>query len=89
MDINLDIFRDLPISLSFNSSKWYFHIAGVTTDLSQPYLISSEHNLIKNKIVLLRSLRNQNYLINYSLYIHVMNSFLKICLYDYDKNWLV
>jgi len=82
VDINLDIFRDLPISLSFNSSKWYFHIAGVTTDLSQPYLVSSEHNLIKNKIVLLRSLRNRNYLINYNFLNEYNEDFIFIGLKD-------
>ena len=35
IDVNLDLFRDLPINLMFNFSRWYFHLTGVQTNLSE------------------------------------------------------
>lgn len=49
-----------------NSSKWYFHITGVHADLHKPFLDTQEHDKIKNKIVISRSLRNKNTFIDYS-----------------------
>jgi hypothetical protein len=65
IDINLDLFRDMPGKPS-NSSKWYFHITGVHADLHKPFLDTQEHDKIKNKIVISRSLRNKNSFIDYS-----------------------
>jgi len=65
IDINLDLFRDMPGKPS-NSSKWYFHITGVHADLHKPFLDTQEHDKIKNKIVISRSLRNRNPFIDYS-----------------------
>lgn len=65
-DINLDLFRDFPFSLSFNSLKWYSHIAGEILDLKETFLESTEHSKIKNKIVIVRSFRARNHLINYN-----------------------
>jgi hypothetical protein len=65
IDINLDLFRDMPGKPS-NSSKWYFHITGVHADLHKPFLDTQEHDKIKNKIVISRSLRNKNTFIDYS-----------------------
>ena len=66
IDINLDLFRDLPISLNFNSCRWYFHLTGAHVDLSAPYLNSTEHNSVKDKIVILRTFRYRNHFINYN-----------------------
>ena len=30
IDINFDLFRELPVNIHFNSPRWYFHIAGNT-----------------------------------------------------------
>ena len=65
IDINLDLFRDLPISLNFNSCKWYFHLTGTHVDLSTPYLNSTEHKSVRDKIVILRTFRYRNHFINY------------------------
>lgn len=65
IDINLDLFRDMPGKPS-NTSKWYFHITGVHADLYKPFLDTQEHDKIKNKIVISRSLRNKNTFIDYS-----------------------
>lgn len=66
IDIDLDLFRELPINFSFLSHRWFFHIAGVQPDLNMPYLFADSHPVIKDKIVLVRSFRAQNDLIDYS-----------------------
>ena len=65
IDINLNIFRDLPINFNMDSVRWYFHLAGVHADLSKPYIISKGHKKFKKNIVIIRSLRRQNIYINY------------------------
>lgn len=66
IDIDLDLFRDLPVDFSFLSHRWYFHIAGVQPDLNQKYLEAADHATIKDKVVIVRSLRAQNYFADYS-----------------------
>ena len=65
VDVNLDLFRELPINLCFNSPRWYFHITGSQVDLSKPYLDVSEHSTIKDKIIIHRTFRYRNNFINY------------------------
>ena len=66
IDINLNYFRELPINFNIDSVRWYFHITGIHGNLENPYLLNiSDHN-IKNKIVIIRSKKRKNYLINYS-----------------------
>ena len=57
IDINFDIFRTLPVNICFNSPRWYFQITGIQVDLSLPYMEVSEHDEIKNKIVILESFK--------------------------------
>jgi ADP-heptose:LPS heptosyltransferase len=65
IDVNLDIFRELPVNILFNSPRWYFHITGVQVDLSEPYLDVLPHEKIKNKIVILRTFRGRSQFVNY------------------------
>lgn len=65
IDIDLDLFRDLPVDFNFLSHRWYFHIAGVQPELNQKYLEVEEHPTIKDKVVIVRSLRAQNYFADY------------------------
>ena len=65
IDIDLDLFRDIPINLMFHSVRWYFHVTGIHTNLENPYLSVKPHNSIKNKIVIVRSARYRNPFINY------------------------
>jgi hypothetical protein len=65
IDVNLDLIRELPIALEFDSMRYSFHIAGEQTDLSEEFIQVEEHEKVKNKIVIQRSLRRQNHLINY------------------------
>ena len=65
IDVNLDLFRELPVSLLFNSPRWYFHITGEHVDLSEPYLYVNDHKHLKNKIIIHRTFRYRNDFINY------------------------
>ena len=65
IDINLDLFRELPINYIFNSPRWYFQITGEQVDLSLPYIDAEEHPRVKNKIIIHRTFRFRNNFINY------------------------
>ena len=65
IDINLNLFREWPINFNIDSVRWYFHLTGIHADLTNPYIEVEEHKNIKNKIVIMRSLRRQNNLISY------------------------
>tara|TARA_A100001011_G_scaffold400393_1_gene514606 strand:+ start:1718 stop:2632 length:915 start_codon:yes stop_codon:yes gene_type:complete len=65
IDINLDLFRDLPINFNLDSIRWYFHLTGFHYNLNQKYLEADDHKTIKNKVVIIRSSRRKNFLINY------------------------
>lgn len=66
IDINLDLFRELPWNSTFNSPRWYFHITGEHADLSNSYLDVDEHEKIKKRIVIHRTFRHRNIYINYN-----------------------
>ncbi len=65
IDINFDLIRELPINILFDNLRYGFQIAGVQPDISKAYIDVEPHKTIKNKIVVLRSLRYQNQFINY------------------------
>ena len=66
IDINLNYFRELPINFNIDSVRWYFHITGIHGNLENPYLLNIGDHNIKNKIVIIRSKKRRNHLINYS-----------------------
>jgi len=66
IDVNLDLFREIPINIRFHSIRWYFHVTGTHTNMENPYLSVQPHNTIKNKIVIMRSPRYRNEYINYN-----------------------
>jgi len=65
IDINLDLFRSIPINIRFHSIRWYAHLTGTHVKMDEPYIFVKPHNLIKNKIVIVRSPRYRNEYINY------------------------
>ena len=65
VDIDLDLFRKIPMNFNLDEVRWYFHLTGVHTDLSKNYLSADEHPTIKNMIVIMRSTRRKNMFINY------------------------
>ena len=65
IDIDFDIYREMPINLLFDNTKYSFHITGLQPDLSLPYIEVHSHDQIKKKIVIQRTFRYRNYFINY------------------------
>lgn len=65
IDIDLNLFRKMPMNFNLDEVRWYFHLTGVHVDLSQQYLFANEHQFIKKKIVIMRSTRRKNAFINY------------------------
>jgi len=73
IDVNLNLFRDVPINIRFHSIRWYSHITGVHVDMHNPFLNVNEHDSIKGKIVINRSPRYRNEYINYDFLKNVKN----------------
>ena len=65
IDINLDLYRDIPINLSFYSTRWFSHLVGINLNVEDTFLSVKPHSVIKNKIVIHRSPRYRNAFINY------------------------
>ena len=65
IDINLDLYRDIPINLSFYSTRWFSHLVGINLNVQDTFLSVKPHSVIKNKIVIHRSPRYRNAFINY------------------------
>ena len=65
IDINLNLFRDLPLNFNIDSVRWYSHLTGIHPDLSKSYIETDDNQTKKNKVIIMRSLRRKNYLINY------------------------
>ena len=83
IDIDLNFFRELPISFNIDSVRWYFHLTGIHAELDKPYLINIDEHKIKNKVVIVRSNRRRNHLINYNFlknYIDKLSFSVLICI---------
>ena len=65
IDINLDLFRELPINILFDNLKYYSLLTGIQPDINAPYLDVPKHDKIVNKIVIQRTFRYRNQFINY------------------------
>jgi len=65
IDINLNLFRDIPINHCFFEPRWFSHICGVNINVENTYLSVKPHNSIKNKIIVGRSPRYRNAYLNY------------------------
>ena len=74
IDINFDLFRKMPMDFNLDEVRWYFHLTGVHTDLTVPYLDVKPNIKIKDKVVIMRSTRRKNLLINYKF----MNNYKNI-----------
>jgi len=65
IDVNLDLFRDIPINHSFYSSRWFAHICGININIEETFLLAKPHQTIKDKIIIGRSPRYRNAFLNY------------------------
>ena len=82
IDIDLNLFRKMPMNFNLDEVRWYFHLTGVHVDLSKQYLFANEHQLIKKKIVIMRSTRRKNTFINYKF----LRNFNDVFFWDYRKS---
>jgi hypothetical protein len=58
VDYDLDEFRNFPFDYNTNHiCRWYFHMYGITADLSKPWLQVTPDLTFKNEIVIARSFR--------------------------------
>ena len=73
IDIDLDLFRDIPININFHSVRWYAHLVGINLDMSKQFLDVDENSSMKDKIVIMRSPRYRNPFINYDILKNVKN----------------
>ena len=84
IDVDLNLYKDLAMNLGLCSRRWYFQVTGIHADLSEITLNVEPHKKIKNKIVICRSARRNNYYINYK-FLKDYNNLLFIGLrYEYD-----
>ena len=65
IDIDLNLFRKIPMNFNLDEVRWYFYLTGVHSNLTRPYLSVNMHKHLKNKIVIMRSTRRKNEFINY------------------------
>jgi len=84
IDINLDLFRELPVSLHYNSPRWYFHITGEHVDLSKPYIHLNHQSGFESKILIHRTFRYRNDFINYNFLRNYDNLFFLGLDYEYN-----
>ncbi len=67
IDYDLDEFRNYPFDYNTNHiCRWYFHMYGITADLSKPWLSVSPDTSFNNEIVIARSFRYRAPGINYN-----------------------
>lgn len=81
IDINLNFFREMSLNFNIDSVRWYFHLTGIHADLTKPYVQAKKNEKYKNSIVIMRSLRRQNPLINYN-FLNKYKNLLFLGLYD-------
>ena len=65
IDVDLDLFRDIPINLNFHSIRWYSHLTGTNLDMNENYLNVGTNDNFKGKIVIVRTQRYRSPYINY------------------------
>jgi hypothetical protein len=66
IDINFDIFRELPINISFDNLRYSFLITGIQPDTENEYIKASPHDEISKQIVIQRTFRYRNHFIDYN-----------------------
>jgi hypothetical protein len=66
IDYDLDEFRKFPFDYNTGHiCRFYFHIYGITGDLSKPWLFINPDNLFNNEIIISRSFRYRSPGISY------------------------
>jgi len=71
IDINFDLLRSLPINLLFDNVTYASVLTGVNPNYQETFLEADNHKEKKNKIIIQRTFRYRNDLINY----HFLNNY--------------
>lgn len=66
IDVDLDLFREFPFTNDFHSVRWYYHITGQFPDMNLPFIEVKPLEQYSKTIVVVRTFRGRNPLINYS-----------------------
>ena len=66
IDVNLDLFREIPISINFHSVRWYSHLTATQIDMADSSLSVAKKSEFNNKIIIMRSPRYRNQYIDYA-----------------------
>ena len=69
IDINLDLFREMPFNIIFHSERWYSHLTGIPIKMDEKFLQVNTIDSFKNKIIVVRSPRYRNHFINCTILI--------------------
>ena len=73
IDIDLDLFREIPISINFHSVRWYSHLTATPLNMEDASLSVDKRLEFSNKIIIVRSPRYRNQYIDYSFMKDVKN----------------
>jgi hypothetical protein len=66
IDVDLNYVREMPLhSRRDDLNRWYSGMTGIKADFSIPYLQSEPHLSIKNKIVIIRTIKRHGWFVNY------------------------
>ncbi len=65
VDIDLDLFRRLPMDLNFHSNRWYFQLTSIQADIENPYLFAQKKEDFSKYISVVRTFRARSQFINY------------------------
>ena len=67
VDYDLDMIRRFPIKLAMGDiARWYFYLYGMNADLGQPWITADANPAFKDHIIVARSQRYRQPLIDYS-----------------------
>ena len=66
IDVNFDLFRELPINNLFDNAKYASVITGIHPDLNLAFLEAENHKEITNKIIIQRTFRYRNNFVNFN-----------------------
>ena len=73
IDVDLDLFREMPFNLVSHSTRWYSHLTGTPIKMNEQFINVKDINNFKEKIIIVRSPRYRNQFINYNFLKDVRN----------------
>ena len=73
IDVDLDLFREIPISINFHSVRWYSHLTATPINMEDSSLNVAKKLEFSGKIIIVRSPRYRNQYIDYSFMKDVKN----------------